>query len=64
MAFTTAPILFHFDPNKQAIVETDASDYMTVGILFQYDDNGQLRRVFFFVFLQNHPRWMQLRNLR
>ena len=48
IAFTTAPILFHFDPNKQAVVEIDVSDYVTAGIFFQYDDDGQLRPVVYF----------------
>ena len=30
------------------MVKTDASDYMTVGIFFQYDDNGQLKPVVYF----------------
>src|SRR5690606_20119807 len=36
-AFTTAPILRHFDPEREIIVETDASDYVSAGILSQYD---------------------------
>ncbi|KAG1018673.1 hypothetical protein G6F43_014380 [Rhizopus delemar] len=35
-AFTSAPILRHFDPNSQIIVETDASDSAVAGILSQY----------------------------
>ncbi|KAH0609702.1 uncharacterized protein H6S33_012248 [Morchella sextelata] len=30
-AFTTAPILTHFDPEKEITVETDASDYVSAG---------------------------------
>ena len=48
IAFTTAPILLHFDPTKRAVAETDASDYVTAGVLSQYDDNGQLRPVAYF----------------
>ena len=62
ITFTTAPILFHFDPNKQAVVEIDISDYVTAGVFSQYDDHGQLRPVIY-LFLQNEPRRMQLRNL-
>ena len=40
--------MFHFDPNKQAVVEIDVSDYVTAGIFFQYDDDGQLRPVVYF----------------
>src|SRR5436853_528475 len=35
-AFTTAPVLKHFDPNLPAIVETDASDFALGAILSQY----------------------------
>jgi len=42
-AFTSAPILRHFDPDLQTIVETDASDYVTSGILSQkHLENGKL----------------------
>ena len=30
------------------MVKTDASDYVTAGIFFQYDDNGQLKPVVYF----------------
>ena len=33
--FTTAPVLKHFDPELQAIVETDASDFALGAILSQ-----------------------------
>ena len=32
-AFTSAPILRHFDPDKEFVVETDTSDYFSAGIL-------------------------------
>ena len=47
-AFTTAPILRHFDHDREIIVETDASDYVSAGILSQYDDDGILHPVAFF----------------
>ena len=34
-AFTTAPVLKHFDPDVPAIVETDASDFALGAILSQ-----------------------------
>ena len=34
-AFTTAPVLRHFDPGEPAIVETDTSDFALGGILSQ-----------------------------
>ncbi|KAI0991394.1 hypothetical protein K3495_g16793, partial [Podosphaera aphanis] len=48
MAFTTAPILAHFNPEKMIVVETDASDYVSAGILSQYDDAQKLRPVAYF----------------
>jgi len=47
-AFTSAPILGHFDYDREIIVETNASDYISAGILFQYDDDGVLRPVAFY----------------
>jgi hypothetical protein len=47
-AFTMAPILRHFDYDREVIVETDASDYVSAGILSQYDDEGVLHPVAFF----------------
>jgi transposase InsO family protein len=47
-AFTSAPVLAPFDWNKPIIVETDASDYVSAGVLSQYGDDGILRPVAFF----------------
>ena len=41
-AFTTAPILRHFDRSKPAIVETDASDEAFGGALSQVGEDGLL----------------------
>jgi len=46
--FTTAPILCHFDYDREIIVETNASDYVSAGILSQYDDDGVLHPVAFY----------------
>jgi hypothetical protein len=46
--FTTAPILRHFDYDREIIVETDASDYISASVLSQYDDEGILHPVTFF----------------
>ncbi|MBW0465430.1 hypothetical protein O181_005145 [Austropuccinia psidii MF-1] len=40
-AFTTAPILSHFNPSLPAIVETDASDYSLGAVLSQVNDSGK-----------------------
>ncbi|MBW0530896.1 hypothetical protein O181_070611 [Austropuccinia psidii MF-1] len=37
--FTPAPILSHFNPSLQTIVETDASDYSLGAVLSQVDDS-------------------------
>jgi len=41
-------VLRHFDLKRQAILETDASDYVKNGILSQYDDEGVLHPVTFY----------------
>ena len=47
--FTTAPILAHFDYKKECIVETDASDNVSAGVLSQYNSkDGKLHPVAFF----------------
>ena len=47
-AFTTAPILAHFDWAKDVILEADSSDFVNAGILSQYGDDGLLHPVAFF----------------
>jgi hypothetical protein len=47
-AFVDAPILMPFDWTKEVVLETDASDYVSAGVLSQYDDSGVLRPVAFF----------------
>src|SRR5579871_549532 len=41
--FISDPILATFDPDRETVVETDASSWATGGVLSQYDDNGDLR---------------------
>ena len=45
---TQAPALRHFDRSKEAILETDSSDYVNGGVLSQYDDDGILHPVAFY----------------
>ena len=45
---TEAPVLRHFDPARQAILKTDASDLVTGGILSQYDEENVLHPVAFY----------------
>jgi hypothetical protein len=40
--FTTAPILTHFDPNRECMVETDASDFALGGTLSQTAEDRKL----------------------
>ena len=47
-AFTTAPVLAYFDYTKRTVVETDASNWASGGVLSQFNDDGKLRPVAFF----------------
>lgn len=47
-AFITAPILKLFNWEKKVILEIDVSDYVSAGVLSQYDDKGILHPVAFF----------------
>ena len=46
-AFSGAPVLLHFDPDKECTVETDALDYVSGAVFFQADHEGILRPVAF-----------------
>ena len=46
--FTTAPILAHFDFEKECILETNSSDNVSAWIFSQYGDDGLLYPVAFF----------------
>ena len=43
--FTQQPILQIFDPDKETIIETDASDYAIGACLSQRGDTGKLQPV-------------------
>ena len=45
--FSTAPILQHFDLEKEYVVETDTSDYVSGAVLSQPDHEGVLHPVAF-----------------
>src|SRR5205807_8341709 len=47
-AFMTAPILARFDHERTILVETDASDYVSAGVLSQRNDQGTLHPIAFF----------------
>ena len=46
--FTTAPVLAYFDYDRKTVLETDASDWASGGVLSQYDDEGRLRPMAYF----------------
>jgi len=46
--FTTAPILRHFNPSLQPIMETDDSDFAIGAVLSQIFEDGQLHPTAFF----------------
>jgi hypothetical protein len=46
--FMSVPVLARFDPNCDIIVETDASNYVSAGVLSQYDNDGILHPVAYF----------------
>jgi ribonuclease HI len=47
-AVTTAPALRHFDHEWEVIIETDASDYVSAGVLSQWDNEGVLHPVAYY----------------
>ena len=46
--FTTAPVLAHFDFEKECILEIDSSDNISAGIFSQYREDRLLHSVTFF----------------
>ena len=46
-AFTNAPILAHWEPNRKLTVETDASDYAVAAILSITLDDGEIHPIAF-----------------
>jgi len=47
-AFTTAPILHHFDETKPVVLEADASDLALGAVVSQYGDDGLLHPVAYY----------------
>jgi len=47
-AFTTAPVLRHFHHVRELIIETDASDYVSTGVLSQRGDQAVLDPVAYY----------------
>ena len=44
---THAPILLHYNPKKPVVIQTDASKYVTAGIISQPGDDNMLRPIAF-----------------
>jgi hypothetical protein len=47
-AFTTAPVLAHFQPDKPSTIETDASDFAIAAVISQPDAAGVLHPIAFY----------------
>ena len=47
-AFTSDVILCHYNSDLKLVMKTDASDYVSEGILSQYDENSVLHSVMYF----------------
>ena len=46
--FISDPVLAAFDPDRETVLETDASNWATGGVLSQYDDDHDLRPCAYF----------------
>jgi hypothetical protein len=46
-AFTIAPVFVYFNYEMKIILETDASSYLSAGVLSQYNDQGVIHLVAF-----------------
>lgn len=47
-AFTSAPVLTHYDPTRRIIIETDASDFAIAGVISHPDQDDRLQPVAFY----------------
>jgi len=56
-AFTMAPALRHFDPEREVIIETDVSDCVSAGLLSQQDDEGVLHPVAYYSKKHSLAEW-------
>ena len=54
-AFTSTPILTHYQPDMPIIVKTDASDYTITGILSNICPDGEIRLVTFYSCMLTTP---------
>lgn len=56
-AFTTTPVLMHFNLTWQIMIKTDASDYAVAAILSQVSEDGQLHLVAFHSRTMSPAKW-------
>ena len=56
VAFTTAPILTHYQPDAPLVVEINVSDYAVAGILSTTCPNGEIRPVAFYSQMLTAPK--------
>jgi len=56
-AFTTVPVLRHFYHEREAIIETNPSDYVCAEVLSQYDDDGVLHPVAYYSTMFTPAGW-------
>ena len=47
-AFTTAPVLGHFNHDREVIIEPDSPEYVSAGVLSHYDNDGVLHLMGYF----------------
>ena len=47
--FTTAPVFQHFDLDQMSIIKANSSNYITGGILSQYNKEGVLYPIVYFL---------------
>jgi len=47
--FASAQVLQHFYPDKEVLIETDVSEYLSAGVLSQYDDRNVWHPVAYFL---------------
>jgi hypothetical protein len=55
MSFVSAPILCHFNPERNIVVETDASNLVIARVLLQYDDNNDIPYLMAFFSRKHSP---------
>jgi hypothetical protein len=56
-AFTTSPALRHFDNERDVIIKTDVSDYVSAGVLSQRDDERELHPVAYCSKIHSPAEW-------